>query len=285
MKTSHSVSETTAPPVSENRVLSRWQGGARAYVRISGSIGFYGEAARLLAAMVPRNASRILDLACGDGRFTRHLIAAAKGQPLEVALVDAAADMLASTADVTGPNLVVRRWQDDQRLRNIPADLVGRLDVVGIASALHLLRDAAPAAQPSIDLVLGRCREVLAPGGEVVVNLPDQAFDFGDGVASRFHAHARRLVPDTPDRAAVTRFDAASLASSAARSGFTCEIESRTLELTWSDFLNFYAISATGADRLAGGAGEARLAEVAGGKPWFESEPYRWAFIRFRRAD
>ncbi len=266
-------------------LVSPWRAAAADYGRLSARIGFYDASAERLADMVPPAARIVADFACGHGRFARALLrrAPVAASLRALILMDAAPEMLHGTRDIAAPGLRIHRLVGDHHLRHLAPAHVGRIDVIGVNSAIHLLRDRA--YRLDLGPFLARCRDVLAPGGSVLANIPDQDFDFADGWTSRFHVHARRLRPDTPERAALERISGAWLRIQADRFGFDLSLETRTFELTWSDFIDFYRIPAIGGCRLGETGRIERLAEIETQPAWFEREPYRWAFVRLIRRD
>lgn len=262
-----------------------WRAAAADYGRLSSRIGFYDATAERLADMVPPATRLVADFACGHGRFARALLRRARLAPSLRALIlmDAAPEMLRETEDIAAPGVRLHRLVGDHHLRNLAPAHVGRIEVIGVNSALHLLRDRA--YRLDLGPFLARCRDVLAPGGSILANIPDQDFDFADGWTSRFHFHARRLRPDTPARASLEMISEEWLRALADRFGFDLSVETCTFDVTWSDFIDFYRISAIGGCRLGETERIERLTEIETQQAWFEREPYRWAFVRLVRRD
>lgn len=124
-----------------------------------------GDAARELVRRIrglpSAEAPRLLDLACGTGASTRALLEAAPDSA-EIVGIDASRGMLAQAAR--------RRWPARVRFREgvvgeLDLDRLGRGRHAGICAA-YLFRNI-PAAQR--DGALAECRELLEPGGWLVV--------------------------------------------------------------------------------------------------------------------
>jgi trans-aconitate 2-methyltransferase len=121
----------------------------------------------LLALVEPRPGMLAVDLGCGTGDMT--LLLHEKLQPRETLGVDRSASMLAKAPRADG-------------LRFLEADIVsfegGPFDLIFSNAALHWLPD-----HPSL---LRRLRSMLAPGGQLAVQMP-----FNDGEPT--HETAREL--------------------------------------------------------------------------------------------
>jgi trans-aconitate 2-methyltransferase len=132
---------------------------------------FRGERAQpfhdLLALVVPRPGMRVVDLGCGTGDLTLHLHQ--KLQAVETIGVDRSAAMLAKAPRA-------------EKLRFIQTDIArfegGPFDLIFSNAALHWLPDHAT--------VLRRLRAMLAPGGQLAVQMPSSDRD-------RPHETAREL--------------------------------------------------------------------------------------------
>jgi trans-aconitate 2-methyltransferase len=121
---------------------------------------FRGERAQpffdLLALVAPRPAMRALDLGCGTGELTRALHDALS--PNETIGLDSSAEMLAKSASFVAPGL---RFEQADIAGPLPA---GPWDLVFSNAALQWLPD-----HPAL---FGRLAALLAPGGQLAVQMP-----------------------------------------------------------------------------------------------------------------
>jgi ubiquinone/menaquinone biosynthesis C-methylase UbiE len=107
----------------------------------------------VIARATPHNASRILDLGCGTGRFARPI---AERLNAEVIAIDPSEAMLAEARKKTSPLVTYRRAHGE----DLPlAD--GAVDMVFMSMVFHHFNDR--------DRVVAECRRVLREDGRVVL--------------------------------------------------------------------------------------------------------------------
>ncbi|HEX8869461.1 MAG TPA: class I SAM-dependent methyltransferase [Lentzea sp.] len=136
-------------------VPGKFDRAARGYDFLVGLNPGYHQALRRSArALGLRPGMRVLDLGCGTGASTAALVAAAPG--VEIVAVDASAGMLARAQQ--------KRWPDRVRFVHSRAEDVdeGLFDAV---FAAYLVRNL-----PEPDSTLKRVRELLRPGGSLVLH-------------------------------------------------------------------------------------------------------------------
>jgi SAM-dependent methyltransferase len=131
----------------------------------------------LLSALAPDPGPVVLELGCGSGALTRHLLAAG----FRVIATDASPDMLELARGKLGPGADLRRL-------TLPEDPLPAADaVVSVGHAVSYLPDAA-----AIDRALVAAARALRPGGVLAIDLCDQTFGrLGDGPES-----SGRTAPD-----------------------------------------------------------------------------------------
>ena len=261
-----------------------WENSSKEYFKISKCIPYYDAVATELAGMADPYARIILDFGCGHGRFSRVLIARlSKSSNFDrsLILVDQAADMLSLTQDVADPGMEVVRLADSQKLECIPRRFHGKIDTIACSASFHLLRNE----DLSLDgeTLVRRAGQLLRPGGELLVNIPDQAYEFGDGWSSEFYSHAKKLWEDGKERSLLPKYDTVILNQIAKDYNFKLEIHSKFIIVKWSEFINFYRIPAIGAIRISNRSQEERLRILDTIAPQFDSIQYRWAFARFQK--
>jgi SAM-dependent methyltransferase len=104
----------------------------------------------------------VLELGCGSGALTRHLLAAG----LRVVATDASADMLALAREALGP-------EADLRLLALPGDPLPAADaIVSVGHAISYLPDAA-----AVEAALAAVAGALRPGGVLAIDILD--LDYG----------------------------------------------------------------------------------------------------------
>ncbi|GLY47618.1 class I SAM-dependent methyltransferase [Lentzea sp. NBRC 102530] len=136
-------------------VPGKFDRAARGYDLLVGlNPGYHQALRRSAGALGLRPGMRVLDLGCGTGASTAALLTAAPG--VEVVAVDASAGMIARARQ--------KRWPDRVRFVHSRAEDVdeGEFDAV---FAAYLVRNL-----PEPDTTLTRVREMLKPGGTLVLH-------------------------------------------------------------------------------------------------------------------
>ena len=134
--------------------------------------------------LAPVRDGLVLELGCGSGALTRHLLAAG----LRVVATDASPDMLALARDALGPGA-------DLRELTLPGDPLPRADaVVSVGHVLSYLPDAA-----AVEAALAAAAGALRPGGVLAVDILD--LDYG-----RIRAGERPFAKAEEDWAIITEF-------------------------------------------------------------------------------
>jgi ubiquinone/menaquinone biosynthesis C-methylase UbiE len=164
--------------------------------------------AKELASRIPAGAKRVLELAAGTGRLTKHLLAGI-GANAELVVTDLNEPMLDEA----------KKHITDQRVRWKPADMLalpfeaGSFDAVFCQFGLMFAPDKLQA--------LKEMRRMLAPGGKLLLSVWDE---LGKNIASqRLHHMAFALMPLDPPTFMSTPFsmsDAPALKSLASEAGF-----------------------------------------------------------------
>ena len=112
----------------------------------------------ILALLAPARGGLVLELGCGSGALTRHLLAAG----LHVVATDASPDMLSLARDALGASA-------DLRQLALPGDPLPAADaVVSTGHVLSYLPDAA-----AIETALAAAADALRPGGVLAVDILD----------------------------------------------------------------------------------------------------------------
>ena len=124
--------------------------------------GFHADATApgILALLEPVGAAGglVLELGCGSGLLTRHLVDAG----LRVIATDASPDML-ELARSTAPGA------EDVRVLVLPDDRLPEVDaIVSVGHVLSYLPD-----QPALERALVACADALRPGGVLAIDLAD----------------------------------------------------------------------------------------------------------------
>jgi SAM-dependent methyltransferase len=148
--------------------------------------GFHGDrcAPGILDLLAPVRDGLILELGCGSGALTRHLLAAG----LRVIATDASPDMLALARDALGP-------EADLRELALPGDPLPPADaVVSVGHVLSYLPAAA-----AIEAALAAAADALRPGGVLAVDILD--LDYG-----QIRAGERPFAKVEADWAIITEF-------------------------------------------------------------------------------
>jgi SAM-dependent methyltransferase len=128
--------------------------------------GYGGHADRcapgILELLAPVHGGLVLELGCGSGALTRHLLAAGH----RVIATDASADMLALARSVLGGDA-------DLRLLTLPDDPLPPADaIVSVGHVISYLPDAA-----AVDRALTAAAGALRPGGVLAIDILD--LDYG----------------------------------------------------------------------------------------------------------
>lgn len=150
--------------------------------------GLHGDrcAPGILDLLAPVRDGLVLELGCGSGALTRHLLAAG----LRVVATDASPDMLALARDALGP-------EADLRQLTLPGDPLPQADaVVSVGHVLSYLPDAA-----AIEAALAAAADALRPGGVLAVDILD--LDYG-----RIRAGEPPFARVAADWAIITEFSA-----------------------------------------------------------------------------
>jgi ubiquinone/menaquinone biosynthesis C-methylase UbiE len=141
--------------VNKLEVPGKFDRAARGYDFLVGlNPGYHQALRRSAAALGLRPGMRVLDLGCGTGASTAALVAAAPG--VEIVAMDASEGMLARARQ--------KRWPDTVKFVHSRAEDVdeGQFDAV---FAAYLVRNL-----PEPDFTLRRVRELLKPGGRLVLH-------------------------------------------------------------------------------------------------------------------
>ncbi|AIS01452.1 class I SAM-dependent methyltransferase [Streptomyces glaucescens] len=217
--------------------------------------------------LVPGDARRLLDLACGTGIVTRRLAAARDG--LRVTGADLT-DAMVRRAAARLPGAVLRA--DARRLPF--AD--GTFDAVTSVWLLHLL--PGPAA---VRAVVAECARVLRPGGVWVTTVDKAA---GHNVGSDIDAvlAARPRTPAADESAAVEAHAAAHGLLPAGRTRFPGRGQGRSPRRAIADLRRGWFVALPPGDPLADAFAERLAALPDQDRP----RPDPWFTLRaFRRAD
>jgi SAM-dependent methyltransferase len=138
----------------------------------------------ILELLAPVRGGLVLELGCGSGALTRHLLAAGH----QVIATDASPDMLALARAELGPDVDLRRL-------TLPDDRLPAADaIVSVGHVISYLPDAA-----AIDRGLAAMADALAPGGVLAIDICD--LEFGE-----FRAGDDNIGRAGPDWAIITRF-------------------------------------------------------------------------------
>ena len=265
--------------------IPQWGASARQFLNFSEAISYYPLITRALADAVGPSARVLVDFGCGYGRFSRLYISLLGDQVAgrTFILVDAAEDMLNLTTDIQAQGATVIRIQDGALLQHFPAELTERVEAIACNASLYLLRAAD--LSPEIEPFLCRSAQILAPGGVVAANIPDQAYEYADGWQSEFYRHANQLWPDSESRARMPRFSDSLLMHAADVSGLELELSQITVPLTWRDFIAFYSIPAMGMSRLRNLSPGEREHVLQSTPPAFDAVQYRWTIATFHKRE
>jgi SAM-dependent methyltransferase len=148
--------------------------------------GFHGDrcAPDILELLAPVRGGLILELGCGSGALTRHLLAAGH----RVIATDASPAMLEQARAALGQDADLRRL-------TLPGDPLPAADaIVAIGHAVSYLPDAA-----AVDRALAAMADALRPGGVLAIDICDLAWGtIREGTESVGRAG--------PDWAYITRF-------------------------------------------------------------------------------
>jgi SAM-dependent methyltransferase len=150
--------------------------------------GLHGDrcAPGILDLLAPVRGGLVLELGCGSGALTRHLLAAG----LRVVATDASPDMLDLARAALGESA-------DLRQLTVPGDPLPPADaVVSVGHVLSYLPDAA-----AIETALAAAADALRPGGVLAVDILD--LDYG-----RIRAGERPFARVEEDWAIITEFSA-----------------------------------------------------------------------------
>ena len=148
--------------------------------------GLHGDrcAPGILDLLAPVRDGVVVELGCGSGALTRHLLAAG----LRVIATDASPDMLALAREALGP-------EADLRELSLPGDPLPPADaVVSVGHVLSYLPDAA-----AIEAALAAAADALRPGGVLAIDILD--LDYG-----QIRAGERPFARAEADWAIITEF-------------------------------------------------------------------------------
>jgi SAM-dependent methyltransferase len=140
----------------------------------------------ILELLSPVSGGLVLELGCGSGALTRHLLAAGH----RVIATDASADMLSLARAALGEGA-------DLRLVTLPGDPLPAADaIVSVGHVISYLPDAA-----AVDAALVGMAEALRPGGVLAIDICD--LEFG-----RIRAGMENVGRSGPDWAVISEFSA-----------------------------------------------------------------------------
>jgi SAM-dependent methyltransferase len=138
----------------------------------------------IVELLSPVRGGLVLELGCGSGALTRHLLAAG----FRVVATDASPDMLALARASLGPDADLRRL-------TLPEDPLPAADaVVSVGHAISYVPDAA-----AVDGTLVAMADALRPGGVLAIDVLDLAF----GQIDPGRESSGRV---TPDWAVITQY-------------------------------------------------------------------------------
>jgi SAM-dependent methyltransferase len=140
----------------------------------------------ILELLSPVSDGLVLELGCGSGALTRHLLAAGH----RVIATDASADMLSLARAALGEGA-------DLRLVTLPGDPLPAADaIVSVGHVISYLPDAR-----AVDAALVGMAEALRPGGVLAIDICD--LEFG-----RIRAGMENVGRSGPDWAVISEFSA-----------------------------------------------------------------------------
>ena len=140
----------------------------------------------ILELLAPAEGGLVLELGCGSGALTRHLLAAGH----RVIATDASPDMLALARSALGE-------QADLRLLTLPGDALPAADaIVSVGHVISYVPDAA-----AVDAALTAVAGALRPGGVLAIDILD--LDYG-----QIRQGERAFARAEPDWAIITEFSA-----------------------------------------------------------------------------
>jgi SAM-dependent methyltransferase len=138
----------------------------------------------ILDLLSPVRGGLVLELGCGSGALTRHLLAAGH----QVIATDASADMLALARSALGEDADLRRL-------TLPGDPLPAADaIVSVGHVISYLPDAA-----AVEAALVSMADALRPGGVLAIDVLD--LDYG-----QIRAGAEIFGRAEPDWAIITQF-------------------------------------------------------------------------------
>ncbi len=140
----------------------------------------------ILELLAPVEGGLVLELGCGSGALTRHLLAAGH----RVIATDASADMLALARSALGEDT-------DLRLLTLPGDPLPAADaVVSVGHVISYVPDTA-----AVEAALAAAAGALRPGGVLAIDILD--LDYG-----QIRQGERPFARAEPDWAIITEFSA-----------------------------------------------------------------------------
>jgi SAM-dependent methyltransferase len=140
----------------------------------------------ILELLSPVHSGPVLELGCGSGALTRHLLAAGH----RVIATDASPDLLALARAALGEDA-------DLRLLTLPGDPLPAADaIVSVGHVISYLPDAA-----AVDQALVSMADALRPGGVLAIDILD--LDYG-----QIRAGGQAIGRAEPDWAIITEFSA-----------------------------------------------------------------------------
>lgn len=250
-------------------VAASWNASAATYRGAAEHISFYRETNRHLAAAAGlRPGMVVVDLACGTGLTTRAVLAAVHGV-CTVYAVDLAEGMLREAEQsLSGApvHFVHASAEAFAHLVPVPADRV--------------LSNAAFWHFPDPVAVLGQVRAVLTGDGRYLFNIPDQAYDFGDGRRSQM-AQVVAAAFGYPQSQETAPYAYATVEDLAVGSGFRIA-DYRVIEVPVGrdDLIRFYSIPHVASRHFPAYPADMRpgfVAEAFGRLALGAPVPYRWA--------
>jgi len=214
---------------------SYWTTSAEVYARQVKRISFYRRTNHeLIAAGQVRPGMVVVDLACGTG-LTIHTLLQSVKAPVRIYAVDGSGTMLD----------LARKEIPDLNIWFIQAGAEAFADRIP-TSVDRVFCNAAFFHFDPPENVLNEVRAVLKPDGWFLFNIPDQDFDFGDGLTSSMQQQVAACL-DRPNSSRQPRFSYSKIEAMAKHSGLAVR-DYRILEIPIDrdDLLRFYSIPHVG---------------------------------------
>jgi ubiquinone/menaquinone biosynthesis C-methylase UbiE len=220
---------------------THWNTSAEMYSVESEKISFYKVTnQQLIAAGQIQPGMTVVDLACGSGLTTRTILSKI-GEKCTIYAVDFAKEMLRQARQVISSHAVhfIHASADDFS-RHIPEPV----DCVFCNAAFWHFPDA--------NAVLSEIHTILKTTGRFLFNLPDQQFDFGDGLWSQM-ALAVADCLQQPQKNETLQYSYRTIEALATGNGFRIvDFKTIGIPLRPEDLIRFYSIPHIGARRFPG---------------------------------